>query len=251
MSLDPSKFTYIYRTPCCGTFITYWEQYFFDHLRRSDGFIQEGFAEPLLVLHLASSAFRNYSALRKCPACSTFYLQRENEMYFYYKNKAPKWLPSEYLTALEAPYLVKEDYKAALNAPIAQDLQKELFIRLCLWWIDNSFSNMPELAIEKTFIFRETEEDHRFYEQNVRRIISLLEPKEDGDYFRLAELYRNISEFDTCLSYLDRYKGTTEVIQNKCTTSGFLAYLPKVEKCAQEGNPQTLDHKDINLYLIY
>ena len=99
-------------------------------------------------------------------------------------------------------YLSIKEYRQAINfglynsGPEGSEEWKEdmLLLRIELWQSYNhSIGGMENASAEQKAI----------YEDNCRRILSMLTGKTDSEYLLMAELHRNIGEFDKCRNLLN------------------------------------------------
>jgi len=121
-----------------------------------------------------------------------------------------------------ADFLKREDLFCALEVfP-----QHELYIRREIWWsyhkrLKSEFSrnkNISEITKQACLLLIE---DNALYKENCRALIRLLNPKDEQQRIMIAELYRNLGEFDKCVELMDilsdiRYSGLKRMFKEEC-----------------------------------
>jgi len=113
-----------------------------------------------------------------------------------------------------AEYLSLNDWYEAINSGIAENKEKEIYLRKKLWWVYNDRVRNGE----KLFVDRN---DEAVYKSNCIRLIELLDKYKADERIMVAELYRNIEDYDQCINTLERimakgYKEIRKILKNEC-----------------------------------
>ncbi|MGY6521306.1 MAG: hypothetical protein ACXIUD_06225 [Mongoliitalea sp.] len=93
-------------------------------------------------------------------------------------------------------HLDKEGLMEALHEKCFRTPQEEVYLRQRLLWLLNE----PLLSSENF----PNEEHQLTWKENCMVLIQLLKPVSEHEFLLLAELYRNIQDFDACMDTLDR-----------------------------------------------
>ena len=134
--------------------------------------------------------------LTKCRQCDTmFWLSKLKEIGSY------RWdIPSaDYLKwqrADNAAFLEMEDYFKALEIGAAENEMDELFIRQQIWWTYN------DRIRDRQAIFNDEDDEIR-WEQNVRKLLNLLDETDIGHQIMMADIYRNLGDFEACVDMIE------------------------------------------------
>jgi len=121
---------------------------------------------------------------------------------------------SEWWNAAEVESLEIDDYFNALSNGIAESIEEELFIRIRIWWAYNDKIREEE----ENEIFNDPIYELR-WEENVKQLRTILpqlifyykerakiEENYDQSYisykFTLAEIFRNLGDFENCISII-------------------------------------------------
>jgi hypothetical protein len=102
----------------------------------------------------------------------------------------------EYLYLKKVNFLEIKDLCRALE--ITNDKEKEIIIRTELWQAFND--RVRKRRKKKMFI---NENDKNLWEQNCKILISLLDKNDINQKITIAELYRNLGQFDDCLELIN------------------------------------------------
>jgi hypothetical protein len=140
--------------------------------------------------------FPNVTKCKKCNAI--FWLRKLEEIgtYEWGENANPDWLKAD-----EAEFLTIEEYFKALDLEVPQNEDEEYFIRQRIWWgFNDRIRNGKEIF--------DNEDDEYLYRGNCFALIYMLEPEIDNQELRMfmAELYRNVGNFEKCISLIDSIK---------------------------------------------
>jgi len=148
-----------------------------------------------------------FPIITKCIKCDTiFWLSKMEPIkkipwgYNYKK-------PSEYQ---EAIFLTIEDYFRALENGLAENQQDEKYIRMQIWWAYNDRIRindftifLPEtIAINKNNKLFTDNNDEMKWRENCEKLISILDPSIEDEKIMIAELYRNLGDFEKCKSII-------------------------------------------------
>jgi hypothetical protein len=134
-----------------------------------------------------------FPELTKCRRCDTiFWLSKAKEVGTYEWGDQDK---PEGQQADKARFLQLPDYFAALSIGLAETKEEETYIRRQIWWAYNDRIRMGQTIFVSG-------EDEVLYTQNCTRLMMLLDPSDSGQKIMLAELKRNLGDFDACLQLL-------------------------------------------------
>jgi hypothetical protein len=134
-----------------------------------------------------------YPNLTICKKCNyIFWLDKTKEIGHYYDDEKtkPEWLNSD-----QAEFLTVDEYFHALDLVLAEDNTDELFIRQRIWWLFNDRVRNSEVL----FI---SDDDEYKWKSNIENLLRILEVNEVNHKILIAELYRNIGNFEKCLSLI-------------------------------------------------
>lgn len=96
-----------------------------------------------------------------------------------------------------AQHLKIKDYFKALDTGIAKNKKEELFIRVKIW---HSYNDRIRNG-KKLFT---NENDELMWRNNCNSLISLLEPSKLEQKIMIAELKRNLGDFDGCIKIINK-----------------------------------------------
>ena len=139
--------------------------------------------------------------LTKCSKCdSIFWLNEAHEVG---KNYAEIYSGLDYEQpderfnkAEKANFLSLNEYFTAIERKIYSTVEEELLIRKRIWW---SFNDRVRNGKE---LFTSTE-DKKLWKDNIYRLIYILDVNDVSQKIMIAELYRNLGEFNKCTEILD------------------------------------------------
>jgi hypothetical protein len=103
-------------------------------------------------------------------------------------------------------FLGIEDLFSALA--ITNDKEKEKFIRIKIWWAFNDRVRKRR----KIFI---KENDEKLWEQNCLALINLLDKNDANQKIMIAELYRNLGQFDSCMELINSLPKDIDWLKDK------------------------------------
>lgn len=150
-----------------------------------------------------------YPREARCKDCGTFFdFSKEN-----FIKRSYDWMLNEF-DCDRAKHLTIEDYKEMIKLKIGN----ETVNRLNIWQLSNKDS--MEFNTES-------------YIENCKKLIEKLKNTNEEDFkITLAELYRNIGEFDKCLSVInflsDKYDWLKSAFQEQCIKKNIKTFtLPR------------------------
>lgn len=133
-----------------------------------------------------------YPEIAKCRNCDAiFWLSKKEEIGTYNCGDADN---QEWENADEADFLNLDDYFRALKSGLATDKEEEIYIRENIWWAYNDRIRYGK----KTF----TKNEELDWEENIKKLLDLLDLSEEWDQLKIAELYRNLGNFKESISIL-------------------------------------------------
>ena len=98
-------------------------------------------------------------------------------------------------SADKVDFLNIEDLCKALNT--ARNIKEEKTIRIWIWW---AFNDRIREGGDNMFV--ETNDKER-WEENCRTLIKVLDDTDFSEKLMIADLYRNLGEFDNCIDIID------------------------------------------------
>jgi hypothetical protein len=161
-----------------------------------------------------------FPIITKCIKCDTIFWLSKMEpikkipLGYNYKKPIKKipWgynykKPSEYQKAI---FLTIEDYFRALENGLAENQEDEKYIRIQIWWAYNDRIRindftifLPEtIAINKNNKLFTDNNDEMKWRENCEKLISILDPSIEDEKIMIAELYRNLGDFEKCKSII-------------------------------------------------
>lgn len=149
-----------------------------------------------------SPMLSEFPNLTKCSKCNTiFWLSKMKELGSYElgKNINEQWRAAE-----EAKFLTVYEYFTALETLISITKDDELFIRRRILWHFNDKTRIGEpLFSSKT--------DENLWLDNIKTLLDLLDINDINEKILLAELNRNLGNFERCVGILDSIEMTNLV----------------------------------------
>jgi len=174
---------YVYKCPNCDNFLTK------GSLVSGNTFGEKMYSDGKRIAPMLPE-FPNLTKCKKCSAI--FWLSKLQKLGTYdeFVDENPT-----YKNADEAKFLKIEDYFQALNKGIAENNDEELTIRQFICWSYNDrVRNNKAMFID--------EEDELKWEKNTKALMSLLEAEYIDSRILLAELNRNLGNFETCIGII-------------------------------------------------
>ena len=105
----------------------------------------------------------------------------------------------EWKEAESASKLSVYDLISVLGTEITKTKDLEIYIRERIWWGFND-------RVRDNKILFTSEKDKMLYTENIKNYIPLLDSNNINDLFTIAELYRNIGNFEKCKELLNEIK---------------------------------------------
>jgi hypothetical protein len=147
----------------------------------------------------------DFPDLTKCKKCDTiFWLSDLKEVGIHdWHAKNSKWENAD-----EADFLgIKDLYRALENT---KNKEKEIIIRRSIWWAFNArIRNAKDIFGDN---------DRNLWEQNCIILLKLLDRKDINQKIMIAELLRNLGQFEQCLELIDSLPDDFDWIKSKFKT---------------------------------
>ena len=96
-----------------------------------------------------------------------------------------------------AGFLTVDEYIIALNNGMAKTVEDELFIRRKIWWAYNDRIRNGDNLFESV-------NDEIRWKENCTELIKLLDPSDLNQQIMIAEIKRNLGDFEGCLEIVKR-----------------------------------------------
>ena len=179
---------YVYKCPNCGNLLTN------GSLMSGNTFGAKHYSDGKRIAPMLPE----FPNLTKCKKCNTiFWLHKLKEIGAYEWGDVNN---SEWQNADTAEFLGIEDYFIALNNGIAADKEAELFIRRHIWWAYNDrIRKGQEPFYDKNDEIRWTE--------NLNQLKVLLNQSDINQRIMLAEINRNLGDFENCMNIIQVVDG--------------------------------------------
>lgn len=135
-----------------------------------------------------------FPRLTRCPSCDTiFWLNKSTEAgsYSWGDNSHPEWEQAD-----KAEFLQLPEYFVALGRGLANTKEEEIYLRQQIWWAYNDRSRRGQELFQAP-------EDEANYTENCKRLMTLLDPTDPNQRIMLAELKRNLGDFEGCKKLID------------------------------------------------
>ena len=151
-----------------------------------------------------------FPQITKCIKCRTiFWLDGKNEV----RNRRHK-------PCFFASFLTADGYNESINNRVYRNEEELKFLRVRLWWSYNdrirkhnrpfySSNSITDIFMRDDDQIRNhgeifsTEEDRIIYEDNCVELIGLLDKENISERIMIAELFRNLGNFDECKKIID------------------------------------------------
>ena len=172
---------------------------------------------------------KEFPKITKCDTCNKIFwlnkpigewLSKSEQRYYSFKFRKPK-------NFTQACFLSIYEYQEAIDLEIYKNKEEEIFLRIKLWHSFNDriryLSKTKDPAIFYNELYK-NENDQVLFETNCHKLIEILNKNDENDLLLLAELYRNIGNFDECISILQtvsnpKYQKAADFIKNECENS--------------------------------
>mgnify|MGYP000980930290 CR=1 FL=1 len=131
--------------------------------------------------------------LTKCYKCNTiFWLKKPIGGYEMGDKSNLSWYNAD-----QAEFLEIDDYFRALQIGIAQNKEEEILIRKQIWY---AYNDRVRLGKEQ-FV---NENDEKMWRENCQKLILLLDQSDIRQKIMIAELKRNLADFNGCLETIKK-----------------------------------------------
>ena len=134
----------------------------------------------------------------KCPECDTIFWFDENEIGAY----GPLTINKEWAEAPDPEALNGDEYSEVLKKKMYKNKDQERYLRNHMWLCFNN--NMRCGPSEGKPVF--TKKDEASYQSNCKKLIKLLNMDDTDDRMLIAELHRNICNFEESAEILKSIK---------------------------------------------
>jgi len=132
--------------------------------------------------------------LIECKKCrNIFWLSKTKKIgdYSWGDDPNPLWENADL-----ADFLSIHNYFKALKANVAENQNEELFIRKRIWWSYN------DRLRKGGKLFRFINDEVR-WEENIHRLLELLDIEQVDQKIMIAELHRNLGDFERCMELIN------------------------------------------------
>ncbi|MFC2110873.1 hypothetical protein ACFLQ5_00320 [Bacteroidota bacterium] len=140
--------------------------------------------------------FPDSPEITKCPICEgIFWLTKLKEI-----GERELWdEESEWKDVRNAEFLTLYEYQSALENKIYETKEDEVYLRQRLWWAFND-----RVRNKKPQFISDSEE--KSWLDNVNKLIDLLDIELLEQKIMIAELYRNLGDFNKCMEVINTIK---------------------------------------------
>jgi len=190
--------------------------------------------------------YPQYPYFVKCPACKVFFKITDKEVV----DEESLGFASDYNLV---NFLNENEYCSAITNGLYNGVDDDILsLRIELWRL---FNDRIRNSSHKRFPYKNNEtkgrslneilnpEEKYIYEDNCRKILSLMsENNEDEDYLLRAELWRNLGQFEYCLSFLNDIKNQ----------ENFVKYISAIKAACYSKNTLTVEipHGSPSIFLF-
>ena len=172
---------YVYKCPNCGNLLTK------GSLNSGNTFGGKLFSDGKRIAPMLPE----FPDLTKCKKCNTiFWLSKLKEIgtYEWEDEENPEWQIAD-----NAEFLNVDDYIVAIKTGIAENEEEKLIIRRNIWWAYND-------RVRNNHTMFNDKEDELNWEINTKALMSLLDQTDMNQIIMIAELNRNLGNFEKCIS---------------------------------------------------
>ena len=141
----------------------------------------------------------------KCKKCNTFFwLIEENEVTLSKKNKNIE----------EAVFLTIYEIQEAIDLNISKNNKELEYLRIRLWWaLNDKIRENDNIGFDKN--------EKILYESNCKILIELLDKNNLNEKIMIAELFRNIGNYNECKKIMKTiknkdYNWIKDIFENEC-----------------------------------
>lgn len=193
---------YVYECPSCKNFLT--NGSIISGNTFGSSFYSDGKRYSIMM--------PDFPDLTKCKKCETIFwlsnLEPIGTVEWDRENK------KEWEQADKATSLTIEDNFKAINDGLAENNNDELLIRRAIFWLYN------DRIRNKLPLFNDEQDEER-WTANCKRLLSLLDESDLNQKIMMAELYRNLGDFEACIAIFenidnDQISWLKEIIFNQC-----------------------------------
>lgn len=161
---------------------------------------------------LIARMFPDFPNLTKCKKCDTiFWISKQKEIgeYGWFEGEDSEWSDADNVEFLDI-----DDYFRALDEKLDENDKENLYIRTQIWWSYNDRTRKGEE------LFTDKNDEIRWRE-NCKTLLLILNHKILDQRIMIAELYRNLGEFENCISTIKsirkrKLKWLKEKFINEC-----------------------------------
>jgi tetratricopeptide (TPR) repeat protein len=179
---------YIYECPCCGNLLKR------GSLTSGNTFGAELYSDGKQI----ASMLPSFPDLTKCKKCDNIiWLSdcKEVGVYDIWDDSANDEMKIKWKNADKVEFLTIHDLLRALRMYKSQAREKT--IRIWIWW---AFNDRVRDGGKEIFV---EEHDKDIWEENCRSLLNLLDKNDMNETIQIAELYRNLGEFEKCIETID------------------------------------------------
>ncbi|MEN8193803.1 MAG: hypothetical protein ABFS12_13355 [Bacteroidota bacterium] len=143
--------------------------------------------------------------ITKCRNCGNiFWITDENII-----DTIQSWeINSKYTDIQKADFLNVDDYIVALHLNLFDSEEQEFFLRLRLWWEFNNSNRYNKSQSNSDKIIWRNKREKKYWKENILRLIELFDKNSDDKKLIVAELYRNLGEFEKSIELLNEVVNT-------------------------------------------
>ncbi len=178
---------YVYKCPNCGNLLTR------GSLKSGNSIGEKIYSDGKRIAPMLPE----FPDLTKCKKCDKiFWLSKIKNIgtYDWGNPINPKWQNAD-----AAEFLGIDDFFKALESGIAEKKEDEFFIRQGIW---HAYNDRVRKGINQ-FI---DENDEIKWEENCKKLISLLDQTDLNERIMIAELKRNLGDFEGCIDIIKKIK---------------------------------------------
>jgi len=179
--------TYVYKCPNCGNLLTK------ESLTSGNTFIIKIYSDGKRIAPMLPE----FPNLTKCKKCNTIFWLSKLETVGEYKwddKENSNWINED-----RANFLNIGDYFRALKEGLAENIKEEIFIRKQIWWAYNHRVRFGKASTP----YRNTNDEIK-WKENCNKLISLLYESDLSQRITIAELKRNLGDFEGCLEIIKK-----------------------------------------------
>ena len=126
-----------------------------------------------------------FPAITRCPECN----------FIFWLDDGTRVNDPATLSAVPAEFLTVNEYLIALENKSYRTKDEEIFLRQSLWWKFNDRIRNGEALFS-------SKKEKEIWEDNLRKLIGLLDQEDVNQRLLVVEIYRNLTEYDKCKELL-------------------------------------------------